>query len=97
MPVIGDQESKKITEVQEGEKQPVKAATKTSTENFIAEPQVQPNEKFTTYSGEKPEKVLLTARDGESLEDFKTRSSQYHEELDSIYEGQDRLNMTSKS
>lgn len=71
----------KLTDqVKEGEQQPIKATAKTSTENFTAEQQAQPTEKFTTYSGEEPKKVLVAAKPGESLAEFTARTNQYHEE-----------------
>jgi hypothetical protein len=77
-----DQENLKGTDrVKEAEQKP-KLSVKASAENFTAEQQVQPTEKFTTYSGEEPKKVLLAAIQGESLEKFTARTKQYHEEQD---------------
>lgn len=77
-----EQQNRKVTdEVKEGEQKP-RASTKASAENFTAEQQVQPTEKFTTYSGEEPKKVLLAAIPGETLEKFTARTKQYHEEQD---------------
>jgi hypothetical protein len=74
-------ETAKISDqAKEGEQQPVKATAKTSTENFTAEQQAQPTEKFTTWSGEEHKKVLLAAKQGETLEEFTARTNKYHEE-----------------
>lgn len=71
----------KLTDqVKEGEPKRSTATAKTSTENFTAEQQAQSTEKFTTYSGEEPKKVLVAAIPGESLEEFTARTNQYHEE-----------------
>jgi hypothetical protein len=71
----------KITDqVKEGEPRRSTATAKASTENFTVEQQAQPTEKFTTWSGEEPKKVLLAARQGETLEEFTARTNQYHEE-----------------
>lgn len=73
----------KVTDqTKEGEQKPTKVGAKASTENFTAENQVQPTEKFSTWSSEEPKKVLVAARPGETLEEFKTRTKQYHEELE---------------
>lgn len=71
----------KITDqVKEGEQRRSTATAKTSTENFTAEEQAQPTEKFTTWSGEEPKKVLLAAKQGETLEEFTARTNKYQEE-----------------
>ena len=71
----------KVTDqVKEGEPKRSTATAKASNENFTAEQQAQPSEKFTTYSGEEPKKVLVAAKPGESLAEFTARTNQYHEE-----------------
>lgn len=71
---------KTTDQVKEGEPRRSTATAKTSNENFTAEQQAQPTEKFITYSGEEPKKVLLAAKQGETLEKFTARTNQYHEE-----------------
>lgn len=73
----GQEISDQATEVEQGAK-----ATKVSSENFTGEQQAQATEKFSTWSGEEPKKVLLAAKPGETLEEFKERTRQYQEELE---------------
>jgi len=58
-----------------------KTSSKTSRENFTGEQQAQPTDKFSTFSGEQPEKVLLAPKPGESLAELEERTRRYHEEL----------------
>lgn len=66
----------------EGEQPLDKVGAKASAENFTAEKQAQPTEKFSTWSSEEPKKVLVAAKPGETLEDFTARTKQYHEQLE---------------
>lgn len=76
---MNEQEEKISDLTKEGEAGGTKAV-KASTENFTVEQQAQPKEKFSTFSGEEPEKALLAAKPGETLEEFNLRTNQYHEE-----------------
>lgn len=73
-------QAKASDQVKEGEPKRTTVTAKASTENFTAEEQAQPTKKFTTWSGEEPKKVLLAAKQGETLEEFTARTNQYHEE-----------------